>query len=226
MEQTKPCKYCPRLFTTASGVADHVRRAHRTEAGVTLPFTCPTCDRGHAAKQDLTKHLHHCKSSITTIAHKALCAIDTITDLIINTSYWSLPSNVFTNTPLIRHQDRLKILQLLKEMAQGSALPDDVRHKLVTMVPEPMREALGLDNLKDVAGDYLALIHPTISKSYLEIRKITTYKGDGGGTSHGFGIFALSQIPPGTTLDFVKGLTISLATGYQVFFQAISPNLS
>ena len=75
---------------------------------------------------------------------------------------------MFTNTPLIRHQDRLKVLQLLKEMAQGSALPNDVRHKLVTILPEPMREALGLDNLKEVANDYLALIHPTISTSYLE----------------------------------------------------------
>jgi hypothetical protein len=144
----------------------------------------------------------------------------------LNTTFWSLPSNTFTNTPLVETKDRRTILSRLEAMENGKALPGEVQQELLIRVPEDMRNALGRENLEEVCNDFLGVIQPAISGSLVEFRKVQTYKGDGGGSSHGYGVFATTAIPAGTKLEFLKGITIPLAKDYQVFFPALSYNLN
>ena len=174
--KTRKCEHCSYTSDRKSNMSAHVTRMHRDETGATMPFCCAICDETFCAKQDLTRHINLKHSAeglmdeiilksddvaINLLNNKLMC-IDRLMAISVETFFWVLPSNRFSNGPELRYAERLRAREILRQSLEN---PVDLLMK--ELVPRSYSTALG-ENRMRYTFMYLSIhhIHDLLSISF------------------------------------------------------------
>ena len=155
----RKCDYCTYETDRKSNMESHLVRIHREETGLTLPFACSACDEQYCSKQDLSRHqkkthgvlepvpliVRQDEAGIKLFENKVRC-IDWIMAISLETYFWVLPSNRFTDGPDPNFSQRLLASEILRN--QDLSVKEVAKRLQDELVPTKFEAALSKENVR------------------------------------------------------------------------------